>query len=138
MRDIRPDLRERLKSVLIKRQSHQKALDNLAAEEQLLTKMLQSEDAMFEVPSTLFDAAEDVGPAQPTAPLSEVLIETLKAHSGSASLDELKEGAAQRRVPFGGKQPGRVIHFAMLGMAQHRLVDRKDDGRWFLVEEPIN
>jgi len=46
--------------------------------------------------------------------------------------------AVERGVPFGEKQPGRVIHFAMLGMAQHNLVAREENGRWKLVEQAVN
>jgi hypothetical protein len=42
------------------------------------------------------------------SPLSQVLLDTLKSKSGTASLEELKESAVQRGVPFGGKQPGRT------------------------------
>jgi hypothetical protein len=137
MRDIRPDLRERLQSVLNKRQTYQRALDALSVEENLLTKLLQAEDAMFDT-STLFDAVEDakpteLSPPQPASPLSEVLLDTLKTKSGPVTIEELKQSAAQRGVPFGGKRPGRVIHFVMLGMAQHNLVEKKDGG-WMLVQ----
>ena len=137
MRDIRPDLQERLQSVLNKRASLQRRLDSLAVEEALLTKLLQAEDAMYP-PSTLFDALEEAEPTQPgpvhptSAPLSEVLLDTLKEKSGTASLDELKESATKRGFSFGAKQPGRVIHFALIGMSHHRLVERKG-GRWMLV-----
>jgi hypothetical protein len=136
MRDIRPDLRERLQSVRDKRESLQRALDNLSVQEQMYTKLLAGEDAMFEVPpSTLFDGDE----AKPQgSPLSQVLLEALKSKPGPATLQELKDSAARQGISFGAKQPGRVIHFAMLGMAQHNLVTREGDGRWKLAEGPIN
>ena len=67
--------------------------------------------------------------------LSQVLIDTLKSKSDlSASLDQLKESAVQRGFILSEKKPGRVIHFAMLGMEQHDLVAKTPDGRWQLVE----
>jgi hypothetical protein len=138
MRDIRPDLQERLQSILNKRQSLQRRLDALAVEETLLTSLLRAEDAAYP-PCSLFDALEEPeltqpGPIQPDAPLSEVLLSTLKEKSGMASLDELKESASKRGFSFGAKQPGRVIHFALIGMSQHKLVEKKD-GRWTLVQQ---
>lgn len=136
MRDIRKDLRERLESVRTKREVMQRSLSNLTAQEDVLTKLLAEEDAMWErVNPPLFENVEEkpVG-----SPLSQVLLDTLKGKSAPATLSELKEAAVQRGVPFGGKRPGRVIHFAMLGMAQHKLVERMEDGKWMLVEHPVN
>src|ERR1700722_288191 len=133
MRDIRQDLRERRDSVRAKKASLMAGVDRLTAQEQTLDRLIEEEDAMWEkISPPLFERPEQ------GSVLSQVLLETLKANSGAASLAELKESAVQRGVPFGGKQPGRVIHFAMLGMAQHNLVMREQDGKWRLVEEPGN
>lgn len=136
MRDIRQDLRERLASVRAKRASLERAIDALSAQEASINKLLEEEEAMWdEVNPGLFAGA---GERPQGTPLSQVLLETLRTKSGTASLEELKEAAVRCGVPFGGKQPGRVIHFAMLGMQQHKLVDRKTDGRWTLVEHAVN
>ena len=130
MRDIRQDLRERRDSVRTKRASMETALERLKDEESMYDKLIAAEDAMFDkLTSPLFAGTEQQGSV-----LSQVLLETLKSKGGIAWLGELKESAVERGVPFGDKQPGRVIHFAMLGMAQHNLVARETDGRWRLVE----
>jgi hypothetical protein len=106
------------------------ALERLKDEESMYDKLIAAEDAMFDkLTSPLFAGTEQQGSV-----LSQVLLETLKSKGGIAWLGELKESAVERGVPFGDKQPGRVIHFAMLGMAQHNLVARETDGRWRLVE----
>jgi hypothetical protein len=133
MRDIRSDLRERRDSVRTKKAVHLAAVERLTVQEQTLDKLIEEEDAMWEkISPPLFERTE-----QQSSVLSRVLLETLKSRGGVAWLGELKESAMERGVPFGDKQPGRVIHFAMLGMAQHKLVERKEDGRWMLVENEL-
>lgn len=134
MRDIRQDLRERRDSVRTKKAAMLAAAERLAVQEQTLDKLIEEEDAMWEkISPPLFERTEPQGSV-----LSTVLLETLKSKGGVAWLGELKESAVERGVPFGDKQPGRVIHFAMLGMAQHHLVAREADGRWKLVEREVN
>ena len=51
------------------------------------------------------------------------------------SLDDLKNQAAARRLDFKGKNPGRVLHFALVGMAQSGLVERLAGGDWRLKQQ---
>lgn len=138
MRDIRQDLRERRDFVRAKRIEHAAAAERLLAQEKTLDSLIEEEDAIWEkLAPRLFEGTDE----QQGSVLSQVLLDTLKSKSDlSASLDELKESAVQRGVPFGEKKPGRVIHFAMLGMEQHDLVAKTPDGRWQLVElkNPVN
>jgi hypothetical protein len=136
MRDIRQDLRERRDSVRAKKVTLLATVDRLTAQEQTLDKLIEEEDAMWErVNPPLFQGTEDKPQG---TPLSQVLLDTLRAKGGVAWLGELKESAVERGVPFGEKHPGRVIHFAMLGMAQHNLVAREENGRWKLIETAVN
>lgn len=136
MRDIRQDLRERLAAIRARREALERTMSTLAAQEESYSKLLEEEESMWEqVNPPLFAGAEERAQG---SPLSQVLLDTLKSKSGTASLEELKEAAVRRGVPFGGKRPGRVIHFAMLGMQQHKLVDRRTDGNWILVEQAVN
>ena len=131
MRDIRQDLKERLASVFAKRTSLMKELNEVDEQASMIKALLEAEDSMWrEINPPLFEGANE----KPSSPLSQVLLDCLRTRAGAASLDELKDAAVQRGIPFGGKQPGRVIHFAMLGMAQHDLVERTSDGRWELKE----
>jgi hypothetical protein len=135
MRDIRQDLRERRDSVRAKREAMESEIVSLKSQEQAYDRLIGEEDALWaKVSPTLF-IDENVAAG---SILSQVLLDTLKSKSGGASLEELKASAVQRGIPFGDKQPGRVIHFAMLGMAQHKLVERKGDGNWMLVGEAVN
>jgi hypothetical protein len=136
MRDIRQDLRERLGATRSKRELLKRQLASIDSQEQTLVTLLEAEEGMWQqLNPPLFEGTEE---KPQSSPLSQVLLETLKTNSGTASLEELKKSAVERGVPFGDKQPGRVIHFAMLGMAQHKLVERKGDGSWMLVEQAVN
>ena len=136
MRDIRQDLKERLGTVFTKRHSLTKELQSLDEQAARIKALLDAEDAMWqEINPPLFEGLND---KTQSSPLSQVLLDVLRAKDGPATLDELKDAAVRRGVPFGDKQPGRVIHFAMIGMAQHNLVARHADGRWGLAEGTLN
>ena len=45
-------------------------------------------------------------------------------------LEDIKVAAVQSRIAFGEKNPGRVLHFALLGMAQNGMVRMVDKGKW--------
>lgn len=51
------------------------------------------------------------------------------------TLDDLKRVAQDRGMQFGDKNPGRVLHFALLGMAQNGVVEMVDKGIWKLARE---
>jgi hypothetical protein len=107
----------------------QQSLREMTEQQATLEKLLEAEESLWQQATpSLFPECE---------PLSQVLIDALKAKNGAASLEELKDAAVERGVPFGRKQPGRVIHFAMLGMAQNRLVERTEDGRWELRKQSL-
>lgn len=49
------------------------------------------------------------------------------------SLGELKDAATLRGLRFDdGKQPGRVLHFALIGLAQRGIVEPTPTGHWRL------
>ncbi len=129
MRDIRKDLKDRLADIKARRNEMQAELRRLADQEAAVERLLLAEESKWRhTTPSLFESEPQ--PQQMT--LSQLLLDTLKSKNGTASLDELKEEARQSGVPFGRKQPGRAIHFAMLGMAQHNLVERTKDGKWSL------
>lgn len=68
-------------------------------------------------------------------PLSRFLLEAL-AERGK-SLEKLKREAKAKGFTFPGKHPGRVLHYALVGMAQNRLVE-KSNGIWRLKKRSIS
>jgi hypothetical protein len=135
VRDIRHDLRERLVAISAKRKDLHRALDMCEVQEDCIKRMLAEEELLWEsVSPRLFD---EPAPAVGGTTLSQVLLDTLKAKGAPATLDELKDAAIKRGVPFGEKKPGRAIHFALIGMQQHALVKRAEGGRWTLAEQQV-
>lgn len=61
--------------------------------------------------------------------LGKFLLATLRERP--KNLDTLKREAQIAGLQFGSKHPGRVIHYALVGMAQNRLVERIN-GLWML------
>lgn len=45
-------------------------------------------------------------------------------------LGELSQIAFDRGLIEKGKSPGRVVHFALIGLQQHRYAERRRDGAW--------
>jgi hypothetical protein len=118
---------------MAERETLQKKLSLLTDQVASIERLLEAENTIWEKVNPPLFVGSDNG-QQGTA-LSQMLLDVLRSKNGIASLDELKEVATQRGVPFGDKHPGRVIHFALLGMGQHKLVRRLADGRWELVKE---
>jgi hypothetical protein len=71
-------------------------------------------------------------PSNMTA-LAGILREQLADHKRH-HLKDLAEAAVQRGYPFGAKKPGRVVHFALLGMKSGSAVQQLGDGFWRLTE----
>lgn len=66
---------------------------------------------------------------EPRTELAQFLSSAL-SDGNNWSLGELKRLAAQNGINFGEKNPGRVIHFALLGMAQSDAVEMVEKGVW--------
>ncbi len=130
MRDIRSDLMDRLKALSAERTRLQVDLDELKHREILLRALLEDEEDYWSKsqPSLFEVAAEGNGEPERTE-VSRFLLEAL-SDAGEHSLSDLKELAENAGVDFGEKSPGRVLHFALLGMAQNELVEMVSKGVW--------
>jgi len=49
-------------------------------------------------------------------------------------LDELKAAAVKAEIDFGERSPGRVLHYALVGMAQNGSVEKHDE-KWRIKEK---
>jgi hypothetical protein len=139
MRDIREDLKERIDLLARTRQMHEIEIASLAQQSIVLESLLEQENQR--VASSTQSALTFVEPPPArlpngrkySTPLSLAVIEAFRTHN-PATLGQLKNQAARDRVEFGGKHPGRAIHFLLLGMEQNGLVERTEDGRWRLIK----
>jgi hypothetical protein len=134
MRDIRPDLRERLGSIEQERArikaTVQGQLEELDQQEVGVKALLQQEERRFASNNgNGIHHAADGG----TTPLSRLILAYLRNSNGPVSMDDIKASALANKFDFGEKAPGRVIHWGLVGMQQGGIVEKKG-GKWHLKE----
>lgn len=81
------------------------------------------------LPEVLRVTSRESPPSHGRNPLGRFLLEALQERG--KSLQELKREAQGKGLTFPGKHPGRVLHYALVGMSQNRLVE-KVNGMWRL------
>lgn len=134
MRDIREDLRQRLMRIGIQRAELQQRLVWLGNVQEHIKAALEYEISEADTDqSTLFsDLGEPGSDRSPLAQFLREVLSDLRPHT----LEELKTTATARALDFKGKNPGRVLHFALVGMAQSHLVESLGSGTWRLKQHP--
>lgn len=108
-------------------------LSALKRRKEAMETLLEEENALWR-PDTSKQAPLFINPIHgdvDAAQFSLFLRETLK-DGKPWSLEELKQLATQRNLEFGEKSPGRVLHFALIGMAQNGVVSQVSRGVWML------
>ena len=127
MRDIRKDLRERFDAVIDERQKIQARLADLQAVENGLKMLMRNEDEHF---STL---TSPLFPAGMTGTgLAQLIVTAMEVKNRPLDLAEIKQELLQTDYNFGEKNPGRAIHFALVGLRESEIVERLEDKRWKL------
>jgi hypothetical protein len=134
MRDIRPDLKERLEGLEAESEEHKFAIIRIDQQKIGIKALLAAEDARWKsVQPALFQNGhalpEDEG-HQGQTPLAQFLQQALRDRRPQ-ELKELVLRAIQEQINFEGKNPGRTLHFALVGLQQHGYVERDDrTGAW--------
>jgi hypothetical protein len=132
MRDIRADLKERLNTIAQKRTALQVSLKELETVESGIQYLLQLEDGLFAVSQN--GNGNHAIVADTGTELAQFILRTLRGSPQPLSLDDLKEAAVTTtNIDFGDKKPGRVIHWALVGMARHDIVEKRDE-KWVIME----
>lgn len=134
MRDIRDDLRQRLTKIGIQRGELQARLTWLARMQEHIEAALEYETTLSDNQAMLF--SEHVGELNRSSSLAQFIRESL-ADLRPRTLDELKIAANAKGLDFKDKNPGRVLHFALVGMAQSNLVESLGGGVWRLRQQSI-
>ena len=125
MRDIRSDLRERIRATVQQRRELSQRLQALESREQHLRALLQDEHATGPL-SPPVDAAD--GPR-----LREFIRGSL-ANGCDWSLDELKGHARGLGLNTAGAS-GRSLNITLVNLLREGLVVRLPDGRWRLSDQ---
>jgi hypothetical protein len=122
MVDIRPALRERLKTIA----SERARLDQMEAGIKALLQLENEGEA-----STNGNSGEHAETG--TTPLAHFILDTLKHTTRAMTVNDLKTAAHKAGIDFGEKSPGRVLHWALVGKSRSGVVE-KVGGRWRLKE----
>lgn len=123
MRDIRPDLRERLAMIA----SERARLDKMEAG---IKALLQQEDQQHQVFLPFNGAESDAAIADESGtPLTRAIRTALTKRS--LSVEELKAAVKSVGYDFGERSPGRVLHWGLVGMGT--AVEKVGD-KWRLKE----
>ena len=134
MRDIREDLKERMRAIEAERvavREHLAALDSklLGVEE-----LYEDENKLWsKLDPDLVDQSKGTDAANGKSPFARFVLARLA--EGPQTLDSLTITASSLDVPFGDKNPKRVLNSALMGLSNGDYVERDDDGRWKLKEK---
>lgn len=135
MNDIRPDLKERLEDIDRQRSAMQKRLIELQEQQESIAALLKIEEerwaALNQLDMPFVENPEDRQNGKYDSPVARFVLNALREH-GDCGLPALKRLANREGIPFGRKNPGRVLHFLLTGMSQHGIVERTDRGDWRL------
>lgn len=130
LRDIRPDLRERLAEV----ESERKLLDD---RERSLRALLADEERRWDRPEhpDLFDRERPEEQRAKSRRIREpsdntrFLLDTL-VDDKTWSIDEIAQAAEAKGLDFDGKSAKKVLNFVLLNLRQKRLVEMVDEAHW--------
>jgi len=133
MRDIRRDLKERLESIAQQRSELQGTIDQLIQAENGVKALLREEERRFAASSPpAFTAIMESDSGNGYGAIKQFLLAAFNEKNRPLDKEELKE-MAKHTLDFENKSPGRVLHFALVGMQSSGLVHRLKDGRWELT-----
>ena len=129
MRDIRSDLQERLDAVEKDRAAMQQRMTELEQAEAGLRVLLQRESQ-----NTALYASDNGGADIGGTELARLILQTLHQAKKPLILEDFKKAAEAVGFDFGDKSPGRVLHWALVGMATGNSVEKVGD-KWQIKEE---
>jgi hypothetical protein len=139
MRDLRDELRQRLREIEIKRAALKEQLSYLDESESNLKQVLiyeemrvRAEEHNLVLP---FLSSPGDQPIEPGGSKLTLFLRDKLSNGQTWSLSDLKELAQSSGIDFAGKQPGRVLHFALLGMEQNGAVEMVEKGVWRMRNE---
>jgi hypothetical protein len=133
MRDIREELKQRLSQIEYQRATLRSRMVWLDEMETHIKAALEYEKMHSDPGQANLFSEEPLGVERSAT--GRFIREAL-SDLRPKTLDELKLAAEQRGMMFGEKNPGRVLHFALVGMKQSGIVERSAEGRWRLLTKP--
>lgn len=134
---ITPALQGRLQELKRERSNLQSRLTELDQLEQAIQMVIADEARTVQAPVQLpFKVRQPRQSRQPRqigqTPKSALIIRALGTGT-EMLLGEIVAVAQARGVDFEGKDPGRSLHFALVGLQRFGYTDKDADGRWRLT-----
>lgn len=132
------DLRAKLQAVALERQTMQRRLEHLERVEEALRLLITEEQAssagqlaLITLPGTNGARRHILG----NTPVSRSILESL-GDGGVRPLAVLAQIAEAKGVAFDDKNPGRVLHFALIGLQRNGYA-AKDERGWRLTDKAL-
>ena len=134
MRDIRTDLRERLKNIEEDSELLKTKLENLDERRGELLALLEDEEQRWSsMELSLFDAGQRDD--KESVSLSDIILSAL-SDGRSWPPEEFKTVAIKNHWPVDRNAPGRSLNMALVGLQKRGQVERMlDTGEWRLVKK---
>ena len=126
MRDIRNDLKERLKSIKAERFRLETRFQELEGVEESVLEMLRLEEGNFRSSQADLFGQDQNGEKKE---LREFVEQVLK-EQGTSSVIEIQKIATGRNFKILGKAPGQRIQGTLLALLKKEKVQSLGEGRW--------
>lgn len=130
--DIRPSLRDRIKSIDAELLELTRRREQLTALRGSVEATLNHEEAVHGNGDPVY-LAPAIHPTNSGRGLADLLIRLLKG--GPMTLEELKNAGAGWPLLQGKEQPGRSLNFALVGLQKGGHVKRLENGAWAVAFE---
>jgi hypothetical protein len=130
-------LRERLAEIAARKRSLTEKLEALTANEKAVQELLRSEEDRWATsqPSLFGNGGRPSrGRRREPTRLADFLRETM-ADGAVWKLEQIKEAAKSQHIDFGKKDPGRVLHFALVGLKNAKQAEMVGKGQWRLARD---
>jgi hypothetical protein len=147
LRDIRPDLKERLGLIGAQTQAehveyerdlkslqdrHNSRLQELKADWDSINNLLISENKRHG--GSADQPTESAGAAAPTMPLDDYLVERVREHGVRSKADLKADAEAKGYAPRG--EGGRKVHFTLLNILRARRLVQAEGNQYMLPPQP--
>jgi hypothetical protein len=130
MRDIRPDLTERLSSMEERRAQLRAELRDLDAQAELLKNLIQVETRRFSSDEERHHYLMSAG-FRRLPPIGDFIDDLLRA--SPMTKDEIRVKAEEAGYFKGDEAAGRVLHATLLNLERHGRIVSSPDGKYELV-----
>jgi hypothetical protein len=132
MRDIRADLRERLRNIEEDSELLKAKLKNLDERRAKILALFEDEEQRWSnLEPSLFDASRRDD--KESVSLSDIILTAL-SHGRAWSTDEFKKVAIVNHWPVDRNAPGRSLNMALVGLQRRGQVEKLETGEWRLVK----